>query len=99
MLTQSDEEGGHADIAYKIKIKYIHKEFTKILHRCGVRDIIGHGAYARRRKRWEKISCSFLHSAIRLFDNEWFIFQVCAPGLSLEGYRFDIQGDKVPNHN
>ena len=52
MLTQSDKEDGHAVKAYQIKIKHIHKVFTKIKHRCGVRDIIGHGAYARRRKRW-----------------------------------------------
>jgi matrix metalloproteinase-14 (membrane-inserted) len=28
--------------------------------RCGVKDIIGHGAYARRRKRWEATCETFL---------------------------------------
>ena len=29
MLTQSDKEGGHADIAYQIKIKHIHMNLRR----------------------------------------------------------------------
>ena len=53
MLTQSDEDN-------RIQTKLC--ELTKTSHRCGVRDIIGHGAYARRKKRWT-ISCLFWHPA------------------------------------